>query len=139
MIEVLKRLGFVDLHAAIREKVESKTGLKCLDAVPKNQPSPFYFAEIVGKEADNTKTMWCDTFLVYIHAIAETNKGSDQIYELIEKLEESLTEKISLPEGFNLAMQTEQGLVSLKTDETGEKHAILAYSFKVCYGFKIKI
>ena len=61
-----KRLGLVDLISAIQLKVEDKTGLKCYDAVPSNAPSPFYFAEVVQKKADNTKTMLRDVFTVFI-------------------------------------------------------------------------
>ena len=43
------QLGLLDLIAAVQEKVEDKTGLKCYDAVPDNASSPFYFAEVVGK------------------------------------------------------------------------------------------
>lgn len=136
---MLKKLSFIDLFKAIQEKVEEKTGLNCLDDVPKNYPSPFYFAEIVGSKPDNTKTMWCDTYLVYIHAIAEKGKGNVRIYELIQKLEEALTEKIVLPEEYTLVLQTGQGMLNLSTDPSGEKHAVLGYSFKVCYGFKVKV
>lgn len=133
-----KRLGLVDLISAIQLKVEEKTGLKCYDAVPSNAPSPFYFAEIVQKKADNTKTMLRDVFTVFIHAVAEPTGSSEQIYDLIQKLEEALSEEIELPEEFELILQTENGLQALKTDETDEKHAVISYDFTVCYGYKFK-
>lgn len=133
-----KRLGLVDLISAIQLKVEDKTGLKCYDAVPSNAPSPFYFAEIVQKKADNTKTMLRDVFTVFIHAVAEPTGSSEQIYDLIQKLEEALSEEIELPEEFELILQTENGLQALKTDETDEKHAVISYDFTVCYGYKFK-
>lgn len=133
-----KRLGLVDLISAIQLKVEDKTGLKCYDAVPSNEPSPFYFAEVVQKKADNTKTMLRDVFTVFIHAVAEPTGSSEQIYDLIQKLEEALSEEIELPEEFELILQTENGLQALKTDETDEKHAVISYDFTVCYGYKFK-
>ncbi len=133
-----KRLGLVDLISAIQLKVEDKTGLKCYDAVPSNAPSPFYFAEVVQKKADNTKTMLRDVFTVFIHAVAEPTGSSEQIYDLIQKLEEALSEEIELPEEFELILQTENGLQALKTDETDEKHAVISYDFTVCYGYKFK-
>ena len=60
------------------------------------------------------------------------------VYNLIQKLEEALTEDISLPEPYQLVMQTNNGIQTIKTDETGEKHAVLAYEFMICYGFKCK-
>lgn len=133
-----KRLGLVDLISAIQLKVEEKTGLKCYDTVPSDAPSPFYFAEVVQKKADNTKTMLRDVFTVFIHAVAEPTGSSEQIYDLIQKLEEALSEEIELPEEFELILQTENGLQALKTDETDEKHAVISYDFTVCYGYKFK-
>ncbi len=134
-----KQLGIVDLISAIQSKVQDSTNMACYDAVPGNTPSPFYFAEVVGKRPAHSKTMWRDVFTVWIHAIAEPGDSSVQIYEMVQNLEEALTEDISLPEEFELIMQTDNGIQTIKTDETGEKHAVLAYEFKVCYGFKCKI
>ncbi len=133
------QLGLLDLIAAVQEKVEDKTGLKCYDAVPDNASSPFYFAEVVGKRPAHTKTMWRDIFTVWIHAIAEPTDSSVPVYRYIQMLEEALTEDIQLPEEFELVRQTNNGVQAIKTDETNEKHAVLAYEFMVCYGFKWKI
>ena len=134
-----KQLGLLDLIHAIQVKVEAKTKLRCYDAVPNNAPSPFYFAEVIAKRPAHTKTMYRDVFTVWIHAVAEPGQSSVRIYELIQLLEESLTEDIILPEGFELILQTNNGVQRNKTDETNEKHAVLAFEFTVCYGFKCKI
>lgn len=132
------QLSLIDLISSIQKKVESKTGLRCYDSVPHNAPSPFYFAEVVGKRPNHTKTMWRDILTVWIHAIAKPNESSVEIYSLIKQLEEALTEDIELPKGFDLIMQTNAGVQTIKTDETNEKHAVIAYEFIVCYGYKIK-
>ena len=134
-----KQLGLVDLIHGIQAKVEEKTGVKCYDAVPRNAPSPFYFAEVIGKRPAHTKTMYRDVYTVWIHAIAQPGNSSVQIYEMIQQLEETLTEDISLPEGFELILQASNGVQTVKTDETNEKHAVLSFEFTVCYGFKCKI
>ena len=134
-----KQMGLADLISAIQKKVEERTGLRCYDVVPLNKPSPFYYAEVVGKRPAHSKTMWRDIFTVWIHAIAEPGESSVQIYELIQNLEEALTEDIDLPEEYQLIMQTNNGIQTIKTDETKEKHAVLAYEFMVCYGYKCKI
>lgn len=134
-----KQLGLVDLIHGIQAKVEEKTGVKCYDAVPRNAPSPFYFAEVIGKRPAHTKTMYRDVYTVWIHAIAQPGDSSVQIYEMIQRLEETLTEDISLPEGFELILQASNGVQTIKTDETNEKHAVLSFEFTVCYGFKCKI
>lgn len=134
-----KQLGLVNLIRGIQAKVEEKTGVKCYDAVPRNAPSPFYFAEVIGKRPAHTKTMYRDVYTVWIHAIAQPGNSSVQIYEMIQQLEETLTEDISLPEGFELILQASNGVQTIKTDETNEKHAVLSFEFTVCYGFKCKI
>lgn len=134
-----KQLGLVELISAIQKKVEDKTGIKCFDSVPENEISPFYYAQVVGKRPAHSKTMWRDIFTVWIHAIAAPGESSVQIYELIQNLEEALTEDIELPEEYELIMQTDNGIQTSKTDETREKHAVLAYEFMVCYGYKCKI
>lgn len=134
-----RQLGLVDLISAIQNKIKSETGIECYDAVPNNALSPFYFAEVVGKRPSPSKTMYRDIFTVWIHAIAEPGESSVQIYDLIQKLEEALTEDIELPEEFDLIMQTNNGIQALKKDESSEKHAVLEYQFMICYGFKCKI
>lgn len=135
-----KQLGLVDLIAAVQSKVKKGTGLECYDSIKLNTQSPFYYVQVVGKRPAHTKTMWRDIFTVWIHVIAEPGDSSVQVYELIQKLEEALTEDIALPEDYELIMQTNNGIQTIKTDEvTNEKHAILSYEFTVCYGFKCKI
>lgn len=136
---MLKKLGLVDLHKAIKEKIEDKTKLKAYDVVPENAPAPFYFIEIVDKRPEDTKVMWCEVFTVWIHAIAKKTGSRIDIYKLIQKLEEALTEELDLPEEFDILRQTESGMQSLQEDETHEMHAILTYEIKVSYGFKTKI
>lgn len=133
------QLGLVDLISAVQKKIEAKTGLKCYDAVAKNAKPPFYFAEAVGKRSDNTKSMYRDVFTVYIHCIAKPSASSVEVYKLIRQAEEALTEDIEIPQGFELLMQNENGIQTIKTDETNEKHAVISYDFTVCYGFKTKI
>lgn len=134
-----QKLGLTDLIAAVQKKVTEKTGLTCYDHVEKNTPSPFYFAEVIRITPANSKTMYRDNITVYIHCIAEPGESSVQIYKLIEDLQVAMTEDIVLPEPFELIMQTDEGVQTIKTDETKEKHAIVPYTFMVCYGFKCKI
>lgn len=133
------QLGLADLISAVQSRVEAGTGIRCYDAVPSDAKSPFYFAEVTGTRPAHTKTMWCDVFTVYIHTIAKPSDSSVEVYDLIQKLEEAMTEDIQLPDGFQLLMQTNGGVQIIKTDESKEKHAVIAYEFTVCYGFKIKI
>lgn len=136
---MLKKLSLVDLIAAIQKRVEGNTGLRCYDNVADNTQSPFFFAEVVGKRPANTKTMFREVFTVWIHAISAPEDGNVGIYQMIEQLEESLTEDIELPEPFELILQSGLGVQTIKKEVTREKHAVVAYEFMVCYGFKVKV
>ena len=134
-----QKLSPVTLIAAVQDKVETLTGLKCYDHVPLNEASPLYFAEITRIQPANSKTMYQDVYSVSIHCIAEESPSSVGVYNLIENLQSALSEDISLPEPFTLVMQTDNGVQTIKTDESGEKHAIVSYDFTVCYGFICKL
>lgn len=132
----LKKIGIKTLIAAIQERVE-ETGLRCYDYVEENTAAPFYFAEVIRQTPAHSKTMFRDVFTVWIHCIAEGD-SSVGVSNLIENLQEVMTEDITLPEPFELVLQTDAGVQTIKTDETGEKHAVVAFEFMICYGFKCK-
>lgn len=134
-----QKLSPTDLISAVQKKIKDQTDLQCYDHVPLNQAGPFYHAELVRIRPANSKTMFQDIYTVYIHCIAEESPSSVGVYSLIEELQEAMTEDISLPEPFELIMQTDNGVQTIKTDETGEKHAVISYDFKVCYGFICKL
>lgn len=134
-----QKLSPVTLIAAIQSKIENATGRKCYDHVPINETSPFYFTEITRILPSNTKTMFRDVYSVAVHCIAEESPSSVGVYNLIENLQSALSEDISLPEPFELVMQTDNGVQTIKTDESGEKHAVVNFDFMVCYGFMCKI
>lgn len=133
-----QKLSPVTLIAAVQDKVEALTGLRCYDHVPLNEASPLYFAEITRIRPANSKTMYRDVYSSAIHCIAEESPSSVGVYNLIENLQSALSEDISLPEPFTLVMQTDNGVQTIKTDESGEKHAIVNFDFMVCYGFMCK-
>lgn len=134
-----QKLSPVTLIAAVQDKVESLTELRCYDHVPLNEASPLYFAEITRIQPANSKTMFRDVYSVAIHCIAEESPSSVGVYNLIENLQSALSEDIALPEPFELVMQTDNGVQTIKTDESGEKHAIVNFDFMVSYGFMCKI
>lgn len=136
---ILKKLGFTEIAAAILDMLRNCTDYPCYDAVPENAPSPLIFVEIVGKQDSSTKTMYKETFTAYVHAIASPSDCRTEIYSMIKIIEETLTERVTLPPGITNILQTETGVQALHQDETGEFHAVLGYEIMVSYGFKTKI
>ena len=134
---MLKKLSITELVATMREQIEANTAYKCVDT-PVNEPSPFYFIEFINKEQSNTKTMWCETFSIVVHVISEPDTGNTQNYDMITALEEAMTEELTLPEDFEIITQTETCVNARQTDETGEKHTVILFEIKVCYGYKTK-
>lgn len=137
---MLKKLSLLDLHAPIQKRIQEGTDLKCLDDIPNVEPSPFTYLEFVGSTPRNTKTMFVHEYIVHVHIISAAANSSVPHYKNINQVDEALTAYIQLPDGYDLWGQVESGLVSnYKEPETDERHAVLAFIFRVSYGFKMKI
>lgn len=138
---MLKRLSLLDMHVALKNLIETYTDLRCVDYVKPDEVSPFTYLEFFEKRPDNTKTMFVDKFTVHVHVISkrEVNGSSIPHYENIKKIEEAFTKRMTLPEPFEIFRQANEGLVTNYVEETGERHAVIAFSFWVSYGFKVKI
>ena len=136
---MIKKMSPYEIHRAVKALLDRHLGLPVYDSIPLNAPAPLVYIELVSVKPDNTKTMWVDTFEFFMHIIAEAEAtGSNAIYEYMNRLDEALTESIEIPAGCELLSQRGNGLQVLKTDVTGEKHAVVSYQFKICYGFKVK-
>lgn len=136
---MLKQFPILELIKAVQKRVKDGTGKKCLDAVKKNEKSPFFYVEFKQNKPANSKTMYMTDYTVYLHAISEPTESSVPILKYIGELEEALTQDIEIPEPYILVMQTYNGVISNYTEETKEKHAVLSFTFRVAYGFMCKI
>ncbi|MDO4156264.1 MAG: DUF5072 family protein [Oscillospiraceae bacterium] len=136
---MLRKVGFAEIAAAVLQNLRTNTSYSCYDAVARDTPSPFLFVEVVGKRDTSSKTLYKEVFTVQIHAIATPSDARTEIYGMIQAVEESMTERLSMPDGITLVLQTETGVQSLQQDETNEWHAVLSYEIMVSYGLKCKI
>lgn len=133
-----ERMGMEDLMTAVKTHVKERTGKECYDFEKQGLSKPFYLAEVVKSISNNTKTMYTDIFTVQIQCIPETEDSTAEIYGMIKDLQETLTEEITLPEPWELILQTENGIQSMKTEDTKEQKPVVQYEFMVCYGFTCK-
>ena len=135
---MLQQFSIIELIKQIQKAVLSGTGKKCYDHVEKGQVSPFYYTEIVQSKPANTKTMYVTEYTVNIHVVSESGKTSVPLFKEIQALEEAMTVDIDIPEPYELIYQMYNGIQSVYTEDTNEKHAVLNYTFKVCYGYMMK-
>lgn len=136
---MLQRLGVAQFLGCLIDHIESRTGHPCYDD-PNNRASPLYSVQVSRVEPVDTKTMFADSYEVWVHCIAEPTVpySNAPVLALVESLEEAMTEEVELPEPFQLLLQSYGGMQTLKQDESHEGHAVLVYTFRVCYGFRCK-
>lgn len=135
---MLRQLNLTDLVGAVKGRLESNTNLPIYDVPPENAPSPLVYVEVVGVEPRDNKTMYRKEYTLWLHVIADEAASHVPLYQYIQTVQEAMTEDVTLPEGFTLIVQSDNGVQTIKTDESGEKHAVLEYAFLVCYGFRLK-
>lgn len=136
---MLRRMNITDLMKAVQTQIKANTGLPCYDSIPENAESPFYYMQYAGSQPADTKTMFVDRHTVDIHIIADPSPSSVPVFKYIQLLEQAMTEDITIPKEYKLVRQDSGGVRTIQNDETGEKHAVMSFTFLVSYGWKIKI
>lgn len=135
---MLQKLSFTTVLAAVIQKVEENTGLRCYDSVPVNAPMPYFHAEMLGSIPEKSKTMMKDRYQSVIHVHAE-GPESVQLFDAIHKLEEALTEDIELPGDYEVTLQVPNGVSQIINEADGTKHGVIGFDFVVFSGYKMKI
>ena len=132
-------MNITDLMKAVQTQIKDGTGLPCYDSVPENAASPFYYMSYAGSQPADTKTMFVDRHTVDIHVIADVSPSSVPVFRYIQALEQAMTEDISIPKEYKLVRQSSGGVRTIQDDESGEKHAVMSFTFLISYGYKTKI
>ena len=134
-----RRLSIAQFLGSLIGFIEERTGIKCYDD-PYNKPSPLYSVQLVRTQPQNTKTMYIDTYEVWVHCISKAVQphSNTPVLNLVQTLEEAMSMDLPLPSPFKLYRQEYEGLQTLKTDESGERHALLSYRIFVCSGYRCK-
>lgn len=137
---MLRRLSLAEFVGLLISHISERTGAPCYDS-PEDEQSPFYAVQLVRTEPADTKTMFADSYQVWVHCISAPAAGpysNAPVLEMARALEEAMTDDVELPAPYRLLGQTYNGMQTLKEDESGEGHAVLSYDFRVCYGFRCK-
>lgn len=133
---MLKQLSIVDLISAVQKQIEKNTKYKCYDFYPKRAKSPFYIVELYESVPNNSKTTYRTSYTLNIHAISSPSDSNVELYDMIQSLDEALTEDIELPDGFQLVAQMNLGVNAIYfEEETDERHAVIKYQFMIAYGY----
>ena len=136
---MLKQLSIVDLISAVQQQIEKNTKYKCYDFYPKRTKSPFYIAELYESVPNNSKTTYRTSYTLNIHAISSPSDSNVELYDMIQSLDEALTEDIELPDGYQMVAQMNMGVNAIYyEEETDERHAVIKYQFMVAYGYIAK-
>lgn len=134
---MLKQFPVVELLDAVLKRLRAN-GLSAHDHIPKDSPSPLVSVEMIRSQPANTKTMYVTQYDIQIRAIAPAIESSIPIFDLVRQVEEAMTRDIDIPEPYNLIRQAYSGINSTYTDEAGERHAVMNFSFYISYGFMCK-
>ncbi|MFP7202213.1 DUF5072 family protein [Lysinibacillus halotolerans] len=132
-----KRLNPTLIRAAVIDRIESYTGKKCHDKVPKNAVVPFYALPTVLQRPDDSKTMARDTFEILIHAFAD-GTSSINIDSMTTDLYEAFSEYITLDD-YEVTLQQFEGVNQILEQEDGSDMAVISLRITVFYGYRMKI
>lgn len=133
----LRRLSPVALVEAVRDLVEDGTGLECT-MNPDGKASPFYGIELVGSAPAKSKTMRLEAFSLLLHCISVPSETQLECLGMVNALEEAMEAFPCLTAPFRVVRCDDGGVQQIKRDETGEWHAVVAYTVTVSYGLIIK-
>ena len=132
------QLSIKDLVKAILARLKA-SGIPCYDVVPQDAVPPYCYVQVTRTYPDDTKTMYCKSYDVWVHVFADENAASHvPIYQYIEAVEEAMTEEIELSEPYYLVTQIDTGLQTMQEEENGSSHAVIGFTFKISYGYKVK-
>lgn len=136
---MMKRLSAAEFLGCLIATIEKRTGISCYDNAD-NKPSPLYSVQLLRTEPANTKTMFIDRYEVSIHCISEEVEpySNAPVLRLVQQLEEAMTDDLKLKVPYLLHRQDYLGLQALKKDPSGEGHAVLNFTFHICYGYRCK-
>lgn len=136
---MIQRLSLAVFLGCLIEAIEAGTGTSCYDS-PENRDSPLYSVELQSTQPENTKTMYIDAITVWVHCISEPVRpySNAKVLGMVQRLEQALADGFELPAPFSLYRTTCNGVQTVKKDETDESHAIAEFTFRVCYGLRVK-
>ena len=147
---MLKQLSIVDVVAAVMATLKKNIpDVPVKDSMPSPKPdpvtgvfsatTPLIHVAFGGIEPADTKTMFRTKYQILLYGFADGSRGSVAIFDLIQKMQEAMTDEPDLPDGVELLGAVPRGVAGVQDQPDGTKMAVLTYELTVSYGFKYKI
>ncbi|MCG4732711.1 DUF5072 domain-containing protein [Casaltella massiliensis] len=134
---IYQRINLNDLISAVETQVKERTGVECSSQIRETAGEPYYYIQVVKTQTTGSKTSYCETITVWIYAVCPSNDQHEK-NNMLNALNEALTEDIELPQPYILVMQKDSGRQQTDQKENDKREAMEAYDFVVSYGLKFK-
>ncbi|WP_271000176.1 DUF5072 family protein [Listeria seeligeri] len=131
---MLRRLSFTYVIKAVQERLNS-ANLNCLVLMTENIVDPCVIIEMEKQDEVESEFEWKESYHFFIHAFAAS---LDELYQQIQKVEDELATRISVPEGYEIVSQAARGEQKL-VQENQITHVKTGYEFVISHGIKTKI
>lgn len=137
---MLQQLSIVDVVAGVMEVLKKNIpDVPIADSMPKKSVTPLVHVAFGGIEPADTKTMYRTKYQILLYGFADGSQGSVAIFNLIQQIQEAMTDEPTLPEGCELLGAVPKGVAAIQDQADGSKMCVLTYELTVSYGFKFKI
>ncbi|MBF2610466.1 DUF5072 family protein [Listeria welshimeri] len=131
---MLRRLSFTYVLKAVQKNL-NRANLNCFVLSQENLQPPYVTIEMEKQDEVENEKLWEESYRFFIHVLA-TNL--DELYLVIQKIEDELAVKVSVPEGYEIISQAAKGEQLMK-QENNVVHAKMGYEFIISHGAKTKI
>ncbi|MBC1698493.1 DUF5072 family protein [Listeria welshimeri] len=131
---MLRRLSFTYVLKAVQKNL-NRANLNCFVLSQENLQTPYVTIEMKKQDEVENEKLWEESYRFFIHVLA-TNL--DELYLVIQKIEDELAVKVSVPEGYEIISQAAKGEQLMK-QENNVVHAKMGYEFIISHGAKTKI
>ncbi|MBC1966880.1 DUF5072 family protein [Listeria welshimeri] len=131
---MLRRLSFTYVLKAVQKNL-NRANLNCFVLSQENLQTPYVTIEMEKQDEVENEKLWEESYRFFIHVLA-TNL--DELYLVIQKIEDELAVKVSVPEGYEIISQAAKGEQLMK-QENNVVHAKMGYEFIISHGARTKI
>jgi hypothetical protein len=137
---MLQQLSVVEVVGGVMDVLKKNIpDVPVKDSMPKDSITPMINVSFGGIEPADTKTMFRTKYQILLYGFADGSHGSVAIFNLIQQIQEAMTDEPALPDGCELIGSFPKGVAAIQDQSDGSKMCVLTYELTISYGFKFKI